>query len=475
MAQYIVDSKGNPIKYHGKELVSFDIGEVVKTVDPSRRTLTMTGSTEDKDREGDIIMQKGWELENYQKNPVFLWAHDYRSVPIGAAIKVVKGRNPIRLDFTVKFPTEGLYPFADMVLALYAEKVINASSVGFIPLKWEPIEQADEEKKPGELHHWNPRRFVKQELLELSGCAVPSNPGALQNAVAQRSFGGVEGVELIKFVEAQGLPEPDKIDDVLEEIEVSKLDIVDESKIAVQVPDDLEEKDEEFETAATKRKRIEIGGDDESGDEEKGEEISEELVEKPYPNEHACRLKQPGQYDEFRRITRTHDGKQYSVIRGKKGDNWEDQAFRYPKDVWTVPSARAHCKDHEGISFEPAKESIQEDEVNNDDFNQRLIELLEGLSLSLKSVSDENATLLHLLRSIKSDTMALVAGQAKVANDLSVEDDIVEGEGDLYETVLSPDLDHGRRQAAGVGSADSEKVQEITSLLKGALNLLPRK
>jgi hypothetical protein len=34
--------------------------------------------------------------------------------------------------------------------------------------------------------------------------------------------------------------------------------------------------------------------------------------EKPYPNEHACRLKDPGQYDSFRRKNNAakHDGRQ---------------------------------------------------------------------------------------------------------------------------------------------------------------------
>jgi len=76
---------------------------------------------------------------------------------------------------------------------------------------------------------------------------------------------------------------------------------------------------------------------------------------KPYPNEHACRLNEPGKYSEFGRVTRKYDGKEYSVIRGhlKGKDEWEDQAFRYKKDVWEVAAARAHCKAHDG-SFEAA-------------------------------------------------------------------------------------------------------------------------
>jgi len=78
---------------------------------------------------------------------------------------------------------------------------------------------------------------------------------------------------------------------------------------------------------------------------------------RPYPNEHACRLKAPGGYKTFRRVPRKHEGKTYYVIRGQqKADTskWDDQAFRYPKATWSVDSARAHCKGHDGKTFEPA-------------------------------------------------------------------------------------------------------------------------
>ena len=64
---------------------------------------------------------------------------------------------------------------------------------------------------------------------------------------------------------------------------------------------------------------------------------------------------------------REHDGKKYRVIRGrKKGttDEWEDQAFRYKKDVWTAGNAKTHCKDHDG-SFEAAEESVQMESVES--------------------------------------------------------------------------------------------------------------
>lgn len=86
----------------------------------------------------------------------------------------------------------------------------------------------------------------------------------------------------------------------------------------------------------------------------------DQIETRPYENEHACRLRDPGDFqeDSFVRTTRKHEGKQYSVIQAKlKGeDSLTDQAFRYKKTTWTVSQARSHCKDHEG-SFEAAKDS----------------------------------------------------------------------------------------------------------------------
>lgn len=82
---------------------------------------------------------------------------------------------------------------------------------------------------------------------------------------------------------------------------------------------------------------------------------------KPFPNEHSCRLRPPGDFqaDSFRRTTREHEGKKYSVIMGKlkDEDTMTEQAYRYPKEIWEAADARSHCKDHDG-SFEPAKMAL---------------------------------------------------------------------------------------------------------------------
>lgn len=96
-----------------------------------------------------------------------------------------------------------------------------------------------------------------------------------------------------------------------------------------------------------------------------GKVVDNPLLEfKPYPNEHACRLRSPGGFQEgqFRRTTRRHDGKPYSIIMGRlEGETtMTEQAYRYPKDDWTAASARAHCRDHDG-TFEAAAKPKEAD------------------------------------------------------------------------------------------------------------------
>jgi len=85
----------------------------------------------------------------------------------------------------------------------------------------------------------------------------------------------------------------------------------------------------------------------------------ENLELRPYPNEHSCRLEDPGKYKKFARKNcyKKHDGKCIDYIFGViSADESELQAMRYPKDTWTEDAARTHCKDAGG-TFEAAKET----------------------------------------------------------------------------------------------------------------------
>jgi hypothetical protein len=223
MAYKITDKQGRDVKYQNKNLVGMDITNVlVKDVSMQDRTLMLIGTDETRDREGDIITYTGWKFENFYKNPVFLWAHDYSSVPLARVERIYKRPKQKRYDFLMKFPTQGINPFADLILNLYYERIINASSVGFIPTKKEKIDEDNDQ-------YWGNNRFLEKELLELSGCPVPCNPNAVQEMnqfLDQKVYSGVKAKDIWEEYRKGNIPGL-KVDDLREELHLGEFRIID--------------------------------------------------------------------------------------------------------------------------------------------------------------------------------------------------------------------------------------------------------
>ena len=145
-----------------KRILDFDI-----KVNKDDRIIEAIGSNDSIDRDNEVLTSDGWDLKNYKKNPVVLWGHNSRELPIARALNVKptdKG-----LMFKLKFPEENTYPFADTVFKLFKEKILNAFSVGFM---------IKERVIPDDLS--KPIKITKKELLEISAVPIPANPQALQ-------------------------------------------------------------------------------------------------------------------------------------------------------------------------------------------------------------------------------------------------------------------------------------------------------
>jgi HK97 family phage prohead protease len=142
------------------------------------RIINFTISTKGKDRDGDVI-NGPWVLDNYKKNPVVLWSHDYKSLPIGrcTSIGVVNGN----LVATALFVDKDLNPLAEQVYNLLVAGFLKATSVGFKPID-PPKYSAD----------GNGLIFGSCELLEFSICTVPSNPDALRRAAKSAGANGAQ-------------------------------------------------------------------------------------------------------------------------------------------------------------------------------------------------------------------------------------------------------------------------------------------
>lgn len=139
-------------------------------VDPETKAVDITASDETVDRYGDVIVAAGWQLENYGRNPVILVDHNYRvSAIVGTGEPRIKGK---KLKIRITHDDDEANENARMVIRLQERGLLRSVSVGFLPFKWELIED-----KKGE---WTGGfRYLEQELLEVSWVAVPANPNAV--------------------------------------------------------------------------------------------------------------------------------------------------------------------------------------------------------------------------------------------------------------------------------------------------------
>jgi len=147
------------------------IRKVVPALNNDPDAWKMVASDETVDRYGDVIRVDGWELKNYEANPIVLFGHSSFS-PIGTASMQIKGK---QLLSTIKLADEGTSPETDFYRSLIKQRILRASSVGFMPTKG-VVPILDKDKRVTGFE------YVGQELLELSVVSVPANPAAVSLA-----------------------------------------------------------------------------------------------------------------------------------------------------------------------------------------------------------------------------------------------------------------------------------------------------
>lgn len=149
-------------KLLGTENKIQDISFKIKSVDKVNNTVEGIFSSEVEDRQGEIVVQKGWLLENYMKNPVVLWAHKSDQPPIAKMLEI--GVNPATNQLEGKMQ----FAVAESAFALEIFNLIiggyqKAFSAGFINNRYE-IDQENEKVY-----------LLENELLEVSAVPVPAN------------------------------------------------------------------------------------------------------------------------------------------------------------------------------------------------------------------------------------------------------------------------------------------------------------
>ena len=137
--------------------------------------MIFVANEESEDRSGDVVTVSGWDLKNFKKNPVLMWAHDYGVAPVGTIPKVWVEGNQL-LDAP-------LFDMADPLGAFlhgkYIRGFMKAQSVGFRPLEFEEISGKGA---------FGSYRFTKQELLEISLVPIPAHPAALRKGLEGGPF-----------------------------------------------------------------------------------------------------------------------------------------------------------------------------------------------------------------------------------------------------------------------------------------------
>jgi hypothetical protein len=160
------------------------------------RTIRFICTNENVDLDGDTISTAGWNVQNYMKNPVILFAHDPSDFPYGTAKNITFDTRNKQTLVDIYFPTmeelstdpKNVSEHAKKVDAVYCMAkagLLNALSVGFKGKEYTPTATG--------------RNYTSQDLMEISIVPIPANPGALavlrSSGVADVTIKGVMEME----------------------------------------------------------------------------------------------------------------------------------------------------------------------------------------------------------------------------------------------------------------------------------------
>jgi len=151
---------------------TFDIVVKEKRKDGGRILINTAGLDRDRDR----VLPSGARVENYERNPVVQWGHNYRDpwATVGKTNALEISEDGIIADFELRPAANDQDP-QNVVLLLWNGGWIRTASIGFDPTvdgakAWEENEEGG-------------RDFMDWELLEWSLVPIPANQDALRLAV----------------------------------------------------------------------------------------------------------------------------------------------------------------------------------------------------------------------------------------------------------------------------------------------------
>ena len=149
-----------------------------------QRVLQYIVTDETVDRYGDIVRASGAQLDNYLKNPMMFYNHNYHT-PIGNAVQTNVDRKLKQVTSWGLFMDDSIDKtgLSDVIFRMSSSGFLKACSIGFMPLEAIFPKSQEEADKLG-IDRWG-AVFTKWDLMEWSPCGVPANPSALQNSLQE--------------------------------------------------------------------------------------------------------------------------------------------------------------------------------------------------------------------------------------------------------------------------------------------------
>lgn len=149
------------------------------------------------DRDSERMIPTGARFDNFEKHPVMLWNHNRsrswddgeskKLLPIGKWLNREVDEKGISFEGFVSDSTQ----FGVDVLNLCNDEVLNATSIGFIPVKWS---NDVKDKLPGQEGY----TITDYEVIEISLADIPANPNATRKSFGQK---GEEELEVFSSMD----------------------------------------------------------------------------------------------------------------------------------------------------------------------------------------------------------------------------------------------------------------------------------
>jgi hypothetical protein len=172
-------------KYAFGSIREFDRAKIEET-----RTVEFIISSADRDRHRTVLNMKGWNLENFNANPIVGYQHNVYgdnmcSGPnpddvLGPGRAFLEGD---KLIGAVTFETKDINPLAEKIFRKVLNGTLRATSVGFLEEGEGKYGEGDQRQGGKDETYY----FAGQELLEFSIVNIPSNAKAVGRSITHHA------------------------------------------------------------------------------------------------------------------------------------------------------------------------------------------------------------------------------------------------------------------------------------------------